>query len=400
MRLVPRVTELELSVTLALDARAKALRAAGRDIVNMAVGEPDFPAPEIARQRASERALSGDVRYTPAAGTESLRRAVADQLRATRGVGYEAQDVTICHSAKHALSAALEALVEAPDEVVIPLPAWVSYFAMVQIAGGKSLGVHPRGDGSPDFDAIERAIGPNTRGMLLNSPSNPSGRVLTRAELLAFAELAEKHDLWILSDEIYRRLTYDGAEAASPVSVHEAAHERTVIVDGASKSFAMTGYRIGYVAGPRDLVASVTRLTSQTTGAPNTISQDAFEAVLRQEPPEVAHMVTTFAARRDRIVAGLEQIGLELPRPEGAFYAFPNVAPWLDERGSVGFCEDLLEAKGLTLVPGAAFGLDQHVRLSYATSQDAIDEALRRLGAFLAERPRTDQIQPARSTNQ
>ena len=388
MRLNARVRSIAMSTTLALDARAKALAAAGRDVINMAVGEPDADAPEVV-QIAAERAVrGGNVRYTPAAGTPSLRAAIAAHVSTTRGVPFTSGEVTVCHSAKHALSGALLALIEPGDEVLLLLPAWVSYVEIVRYAGGVPVAVGARPDLGPDLDAIARAVGPRTRGILINSPCNPSGYVMTEAEVRAVGELAEARDLWIVSDEIYRRLVFEGEPAFSPVSISPAVRARTAVVDGGSKAFAMTGYRIGYLAAPRELAAAVGRLHSQLTGCPNAISQAAFEAALIAEPPEVERMAREFALRRDLLVNGLRRIGLETPWPRGAFYAFPRVAPWLDERGSNGFCEDLLESADLCVVPGSAFGADEHVRLSSATSTSVIAHALERLERFLSQHPR------------
>jgi len=384
MKLSRRVASLEFSVTLELDARAKELRAQGVDVVSMAVGEPDFPAPPAAQEAAIAKVKSGDVRYTPAGGTASLRAAIARHVAATRGVPLEAAEVAVCHSAKHALSAILLCLVDEGDEVLVPLPAWASYFEEIKIAGGTPVLVPPRPDGRPDLDTIESAITDATRLIMVNSPSNPTGYVWTDDEVEALAELTVERDLWILSDEIYRRLVYTGPPPKSTLST--AARERTIVVDGASKCFAMTGYRIGFAAGPAELVSAIARLNSQLTGSPNAISQAAYEAALDEEPPEVETMIAAYAERRRLLLAGLEELGLKTPDPRGAYYAFPDVSAWLDERGSVGFCQDLLEEERLALVPGAAFGLDGHVRLSYAIETDAIREALRRLGTFLATR--------------
>lgn len=392
-----RVSALAFSTTLALDAKAKALAAAGRDIINMSVGEPDFPAPKAVQDAASAKALSGDVRYTPAEGTLSLRKAIAARLTGTRGIPYTEQEISVCHSAKHALSGACLSLIEPGDEVLLLLPAWVSYDEIVLFCGGRPVTVKSRRDCGPDLDLIAKAIGARTRGIILNSPCNPSGYVLTQAEVRAIAALAEKHDLWIVSDEIYRRLVYEGEPDFSPAQVSPAARARTVIVDGASKAFAMTGYRIGYAAAPPPIAAAIARLHSQLTGCPNAVSQAAFEVALRSEPPEVAAMVAEFDGRRRVLVEGLEKIGLDVPWPRGAFYAFPDVSPWIDERGSTGFCEDLLEEQDLAVVPGSAFGVDDHVRLSYATSIGNIERALERLGKFLATRRRAPASAAARA---
>lgn len=388
MRINARVQAIAMSTTLALDARAKAFAASGRDVINMSVGEPDANAPEVVQAAAEKMVRSGKVRYTPAEGTASLRRTIAAHVSATRGVAFTPPEIAVCQSAKHALSGACLSLIEPGDEVLLLLPAWVSYVEIVKYAGGVPVSVPSRKDLGPDIDAIRRAIKPKTRGILINSPCNPSGYVMTKEDVRAIGEVATARDLWIVSDEIYRRLVFEGDPSCSPVSVSHAVRERTVIVDGASKAFAMTGYRIGYVAGPPELAAAVGRLHSQLTGCPNAISQAAFEAALTSEPPEVERMVREFAVRRDRMVKGLRELGLETPLPRGAFYAFPKVAPYLDARGSSGFCEDLLEQVDLAVVPGSAFGVDEHVRLSCATSMSVIERALERLGRFLSTRAR------------
>ena len=389
MPLSQRATSISLSVTLALDARAKALAESGRDVINMSVGEPDFPAPKVVQDAACAKVRSGDVRYTPAAGTRALRKVIADHVGAVRGLQFAPDEITVCHSTKHALSGAMMALVDPGDEVLLLLPAWVSYVEIVRLAGGVPVPVPARQDCGPDFAAIERAITPRTKAVLLNSPSNPTGYVWTHDEVRRLAELCERRDLWILSDEIYRRLVYEGEPNLSPASVSPALRARTVILDGASKSYAMTGYRIGFVAAPREVAAGVERLHSHLTGAPNSVSQEAYLAALAgAEPPEVARMCAEFDSRRRFLVGALREMGLEVPWPRGAFYAFPDVRRFLDARGTRGFCEDLLEKHDVALVPGTAFGVDTHIRLSYALGFDQIRTAAERLAAFLAAHPR------------
>lgn len=384
MKISVRARGIELSVTLALDARAKALMAAGRDLVNMAVGEPDFPAPPEVRRAAVERVESGDVRYTAAAGTPELRAALARHLEATRGGRWTANQVVVCHSAKHALSGAILALFQEGDEVLVPLPAWVSYDEILRIAGARPVHVPGRADLGPDMAAIAAAITPRTRGILLNSPCNPTGYVWSKGELAALVELAEAKDLVILSDEIYRRLVYGERPFVSPLEVSPAAQPRTVIIDGASKAFAMTGYRIGFAAGPEPVIDAIARLHSQLTGSPNAISQAAYLAALQQEPPQVEGMRLTYQRRRDVLVEGLRRLGLPTPAAQGAFYAFPNVSAHLRGAQDSGpFCEHLLEQQGVVLVPGSAFGAPHHVRLSYALGEDRLQEALVRLARFL-----------------
>ena len=381
MQLNRRTADVSLSTTLALDARAQELKAAGRDIVNMTAGQPDFPAPEAVQAKAQETVRGGNVRYTPAAGRLSLRKAIAAELEATRGITYAPDEIVVCHSAKHALSGSFLSLVTPGDEVLLLLPAWVSYDEQIRFAGGTPKGVRPRPDGGPDLDALRAAVTDKTRGMLLNSPCNPSGYVLTKAEVEALVALCEEHDLWIVSDEIYQRLIYEGEPNVSPAQV--GGQDRTLIIDGASKAYAMTGYRIGFVAGPQPIVAGIGRLHSQLTGCPNAISQDAYEAALREVPPELARMRAEFDQRRQLMLEGLAQTGLSVPHPRGAFYVFVNVETLLDERGSAGFCEDLLEREGLAIGPGSAFGMDDYVRFSYAVAIEQCREALLRFQRFL-----------------
>ncbi len=382
MQLASRVSTLELSVTLALDAKARELASAGRDIVNMSVGEPDFAAPKVAQDASVAKIRSGEVRYGPAAGQLPLRAALARELTETRSREFAPENVVVCHSAKHALSGALMATLEAGDEVLIPYPAWVSYVQLVRIAGAVPVGVLPVDGVRPNLEGLRRAITPRTRLILINSPNNPSGYVYEDGEIEAVLALAKEHGLWLLSDEIYRRLVFEGAPAASPATLDGDGH--TIVVDGASKCFAMTGYRIGFAAGPKEVIGAIARLHSQMTGAPNAISQAGYQAAVEVgTPPEFEHMLAAFRERRAALLEGLERLGLETPEPRGAFYVFPDIGPYLDERGSVGFCEDLLEREGLAIVPGAAFGMDRHVRLSYATDLKNIHQALDRLGSFL-----------------
>jgi aspartate aminotransferase len=279
-------------------------------------------------------------------------------------------------------------LVDPGDEVLLFLPAWVSYVEIVRIAGGLPVSVPARADCGPDFEAIERAITPRTKAVLLNTPGNPTGYVWTHAEVRRLAELCERRGLWILSDEIYRRLVYEGEPHLSPASLGPKTRARTVVLDGASKSYAMTGYRIGFAAAPREVAAAIERLHSHLTGAPNTVSQTAYQACLSgAEPPEVAQMAAEFDKRRRFLVGALRAMGLEVPWPRGAFYAFPDVRAYLDERGTTGLCEDVLEKHDLALVPGTAFGVDTHVRLSYALAFDKIQIAAERLRAFLDAHP-------------
>ncbi|HRV80114.1 MAG TPA: aminotransferase class I/II-fold pyridoxal phosphate-dependent enzyme, partial [Planctomycetota bacterium] len=284
---------------------------------------------------------------------------------------------------KHVLSNALLLLIEPGDEVLLFSPAWNSYEAQIEFAEGKAVWVPSLPNLRPDFEAIRAAIGPKTKGMVLNTPTNPTGCVWNRAEIEAIAALAEEHDLWIVSDEIYRRLVYHGSEFHSPTSLSPSVAARTVIVDGASKTYAMTGYRIGFAVAPIPIADAIERMSSQMTGCPNYVSQVALQAVIGTEPPEVEAMHAEFEARRDVLIPGLRSIGLAVEEPGGAFYAFPSVREHLQGRTVEEFCSALLEEQSLAVVPGTTFGSPDHIRLSYALAMADIESALERLGKFL-----------------
>lgn len=386
MRFSPRVVDIPASLNLALNTRAQALHAEHGDVVNMSVGEPDFDAPASVQEAARAFVGSGAVRYTAAAGTPTLRSAIARHLVATRGVDYAPADITVCHSAKHAIAGAVMALCSDGDEVLLPAPAWLSYEEQIKFSGARAVWVGGRPDGGPHFAALRAAITPRTRGVFVNSPNNPSGYVWTADEMEAVVELAVEHDLWILSDEIYRRMVYDGVEVPSPAAVSNEGRARTILVDGASKAYAMTGYRIGFLAGPTQLAAAVARLHSHLTGSPNAISQAAYEFALATEPPEVERMVATYDERRRFLVPALNELGLATPMPQGAYYALSDVSPWLDARGIFGFCEDLLEEERLAVVPGPVFGVEGRIRLCFGRPIEDCRAAVERLERFLARR--------------
>jgi aspartate aminotransferase len=389
MELSQRAAGLSGSATLRLAAAAKAMAASGRDVINMAVGEPDFDAPRVAREAAHAAVDSGKVKYTPAAGLPSLRQTLAETAGAARGVTYTPQNVVVCHSAKHALSHALLALVNPGDEVLLLPPVWGSYDAQVEFAGGTATHVAPLPGEScaPDLAAIEAAIGPKTGGIMLTTPCNPSGYVWSREDIDGLCEIVLKHNLWLISDEIYARLVFDGAEHHSPASHSTAMKERTLLIEGASKLYAMTGYRMGALIATEKVAASVGNIQSQLSGCPNYISQRAYEACLQSEPEEVAPMIAEFDRRRIVITEGLERLGLKGPTPRGAFYAFPDMSRYFGDGGSAEtFCADLLEAEALATVPGSVFGAPNHVRFSYALAEPKVREALERLERFLKSR--------------
>lgn len=380
-----RAAALSGSATLALAAKAKEMAAGGRDVVNMAVGEPDFDAPRVAREAAIAAVRSGKVKYTPAAGTASLRDTIAAWVERERGVPTARENVVVCHSAKHALSHTLLTLAGPGDEVLLLPPVWGSYDEQVLLTGARCTHVQPLPGPAcaPDLAAIRAAVGPETRGIMLNSPSNPSGYVWSADEIRGLCEIVLEHDLWLISDEIYGKLVFDDAVHVSPAAHSDEMAARTILIDGASKVFAMTGYRIGFLRTNPEVASTVANMQSQVSGCPNYVSQAAYEACLREQPVEVPEMIAEFDARRRLFVRGLKAMGLEGPRPSGAFYAFPDMSRYFDERGAAGFCADLLESEALATVPGDVFGAPAHVRFSYALSQERLETALERLRSFL-----------------
>ena len=388
MHLSRRARSVSHSLTLALAARARELAAEGRDVVNMAVGEPDFPAPAAAREAAAAKATGGDVRYTPAGGTPALRAALAEHLTATRGQAFTTREVCVTTSGKHALSLIARTTLDPGDEVLIPAPAWSSYVEIVRLVGAFPVVVPCLPGGGFDVAGCARSVTPRTRAIWINTPSNPTGHVWSRDELAAVARLAQDNDLWIVSDEIYRRLLHGDRPFTSPVQLSPEVRARTLIVDGASKVFAMTGYRIGFAAGPAEAVGALERIASQELGSPPAVSQEAYLACLGSEPPEVEQMARTFTRRRDLLIAGLTELGLRAPQPHGAFYAFPDLAPHLGAADSAdAWCAELLEQEAVVLVPGSNFMCPTHARLSFALGEERIAQALERIGRFLARRP-------------
>ncbi|MGE3172280.1 MAG: pyridoxal phosphate-dependent aminotransferase [Planctomycetota bacterium] len=376
------------SVTLAIAARSLALRAEGRDVVSLGAGEPDFPTPEPIARAGIAAIERGDYRYTAAGGTPALRAAAARWLCAAFGLRYEAAEVLVTAGAKPALHMALTAVLEPGDRVLVPAPYWVSYPALVHVAGGETVVVPPSPERAfvPDpaqLDALAAQHG--ARGLVLNHPNNPSGAVPTRAELQAIVDVARRRDLWILSDEIYAQLRYDGAEHVSPAAV-DGGRERTMVVAGFTKSHTLTGWRIGFLAGPSAVIDAAGRIQSQVLGSPPTVSQAAALAACAEPPgEEAARRLPEFDARRRYLVTALNAIdGLRLQPPRGAFYALVDATAWCTRLGvdDVRLCERLLEEQLLAVVPGSAFGAPGFVRLSYAASMDRLRAAVERLRAF------------------
>lgn len=390
-----RARELEPSATVALDTRAKELIAAGVDVVNLTVGEPDQDTPPAAREGAIAAIGNGMTKYTATAGTPALREAIAASLERECGVRYAPGEIVVSTGAKQSLYNAMMVLVDPGDEILIPAPYWVSYPEMVRMAGGTPVFV----EGDPELGhkmpvgAMRAAIGPRTRGLVLNNPTNPTGAVYTRDELEAIVDLALERGLFIVSDEIYRRLTYGGADAVSVASLSPEARRATVTVNGFSKAYAMTGWRLGYAAAEPAVARAMADLQSQVTSGASSISQEAGRAALGAGDGPLRDMVRQFDERRRYVLGRLEAMpGMRVvAAPEGAFYVFPDVSGCLGRRvggvevaDAAGLAAVLLEHARVAVVPGEAFGAPGHLRLSYATSMDRLEEGMNRIESALA----------------
>jgi len=385
MAFAHRIQGLRAEGAYAILARAQALEAEGRDIIHLEIGQPDFDTYSHVALAGVQAIVSGKTRYNPPSGVPALRRALADDAGRRRGMHFGAEQVVVAPGTKPLLFLPLLALLEPGDEVIYPDPGFPSYEAAINLAGGSPVPiplVEERGY-DLDLDALQAAIGPRTRLIILNSPGNPTGGVHPRETLERVAELARGHDLWVLSDEIYARLVYDG-EAPSIAALPGMA-ERTIIADGFSKTYAMTGWRLGFGIMPADLAARMDLLLTHSVGCTATFTQFAGLEALLGPQDEVDRVVAEFCRRRDLIVAGLNAIpGVHCPVPRGAFYAFPNVSSF--GLPSAELAEFLLAEAGVALLPGTAFGRngEGYLRLAYANSVENIQQALERMAAALA----------------
>jgi aspartate aminotransferase len=383
MEIANRMKQISPSMTLAIDSKAKKLVAEGQDILNFGAGEPDFNTPAVICEAGKKAIDEGYHKYTPAAGSLELRKAVAEYFKREYKVEYNPNDVVISCGAKHSIYNAMLALVNPGDEVLIPSPYWVTYPEQVKMAGGVPVYVEcPESD---EFKltaaALKAKITPKTKLLILNSPSNPTGAVVNRKAMEGIAELCLQHKLWVISDEIYSKLIYGEEHVCFPALSKEIAAQ-TVLVNGASKAFAMTGWRIGYAAGPSNVMKAIGDFQSHSTSNPTTLAQKATLAALTLPDSEIQKMVQVFRARRDMIVDGLNAIpGVKCVKPAGAFYVFPNVKGLLKpgRANSMELSEYLLEKAKVAITPGIAFGAEGYMRMSYATSEKTILEGLKRI---------------------
>lgn len=390
-----RAQNIAPSLTLSIDARAKEMRATGLDVVGFGAGEPDFATPQFICDAAKEALDKGMTRYTPAAGTVALRQAICDKLKRDNDLDYTPSDIIVSNGAKHSLYTIFQTIIDPGDEVLIPTPCWVSYPEMVRMAGG--IPVFIPSDESNNFVPTHRDIASRvtrrTKAIILTSPSNPNGSVWSREDLMFVANLAVTHPFFVVSDEIYEKLLYDGAEHVSIAQLGEQIKNQTFVVNGMSKAYAMTGWRIGYVAGPRIEIRAMGAFQSQATSNPNAMAQYASIAALESDQSCVAEMVKEFEKRRDVMYERINAIpGLSCLKPQGAFYIMLNIKNILGRtyhgraiEGSMDFAELLLAEKQVALVPGVAFEAEGYCRLSYATSLEQITKGLDRIEAFVSE---------------
>lgn len=361
------------------------MKAAGEDVIGFGVGEPDFDTPDNIKEAAIKAIKEGQTKYTPASGTMALKKAIAAKLKRENNLDYEPSQIVISNGGKHSLINTFMAILNEGDEVIIPAPYWVSYPEMVRIAGGipVSLATHEKNNFKFTLSELKEAITPKTKAIVINSPSNPTGMVYNKKELQEIANLAVEKGFYVISDEIYENLIYNG-EKVSIAGLGDKIKEQTILVNGLSKSYSMTGWRIGYTASNQKISKIMSNLQSHMTSNPSSISQAAAVEGLNGDQSSVDKMLKAFTERREYLVNALNEIdGVSVLSPDGAFYAFVNIKGVLKGRTSEEFCKELLQKQKMALVPSEGFGIEGYVRWSYATSMDMIKEGVKRLKTFL-----------------
>ncbi len=395
MKLSTRAMNMEPSATLAISAKAKAMKREGKPVISFGAGEPDFTSPRAALDAAREAMERGETHYTPATGIPELKEEVAKYYERRFGLKYNfSKEVIIGSGAKPLIYEALGCLVDPGDEVMIFAPAWVSYVEQIKLCDGKPVIIDTTRSGFlPTASLIEASLSSHTRGMIINTPSNPVGVIYPKETLNVIADLAIKHDLWIIYDEIYERLVYDGLEHINIVSIKPELRDRTIIINGASKAFAMTGWRIGYALGPQEIMSKVGDFQGHLTSNASSISQWAAVGALRGAEEDVKRMHKAFDERRKKMIALLKEVSnISFVEPKGAFYVFVDIRNCLGKTyegktidDDIKFCEMALENKYIALVPGSAFLAPGFVRFSYANSMEEIEEGVRRFKEMVSE---------------
>ena len=390
MKFSNRIEQVNPSMTLAIDAKAKEMKANGEDVIGFGAGEPDFNTPERIKQAAIRAIEANDTHYTPVGGTNELKDAIITKMKRDNGLDYDRNQILVSCGAKHSFYNLAQALWEEGDEVIIPAPYWVSFPEMVGLAGAKPVIIET--DAAHNFkitvDQIKKVLTPNTRAILINTPSNPTGFAYEKSELEAIAQCALENNLLMISDEIYEWIIFDGFKHTSIASLSKEAQKNCVVINGVSKCYAMTGWRIGYIAADAEIVKKVTKLQGQSTSGPCSISQAASIEALVGPHDDVLEMVREFEKRRNVMVDQLAAIpGVSCNKPNGSFYSFPDFSDLNGKKdrngkviqGSLDFTEFLLTEKKVAIVPGIAFGADANARMSFATSLDKIEEGVKRI---------------------
>lgn len=391
MKLSRRVMELSPSTTLAITAKANELRRQGHDVIGLGAGEPDFNTPKPILEAAKKAMEAGHTKYTPSGGIPELKSAIRKKLERDNGLAYDPSQIIVTVGAKHALYNLFQVLLDPGDEVIIPAPYWVSYIEQVKLAGG--VPVILDGDEANAFkvtpDQLKAAITERTKAFLINSPSNPTGTVYKKDELLALGQVCLEQNVLIISDEIYEHLIYGDEPHTSMASLGPDFYQQTVVINGVSKTYAMTGWRIGFAAGNEQIIRAMTDLASHSTSNPTSVAQYAAVAALEGSQDEVQSMGQAFKERRDYLVQRLQAMqGIHFHPPEGAFYVFANIREAVNRAGlqtADEWVKALLEEERVAVVPGSAFGAKDHVRFSYATSMQQLEQAMDRMERFIGK---------------
>jgi aspartate aminotransferase len=387
MQLADRVSQVTPSLTLSITAKALALKAEGVDVCSFSAGEPDFPSPAHVVAAAKQALDEGKTKYGPAAGIPQLRQAIADKLARDNQLNFAPDQIIVTNGGKHSLYNLMMAMVNPGDEVIIPVPYWVSYPEMVKLAGGNPKLVNTDAGSGYKItpEQLEAAITDKTKLFVLNSPSNPTGMVYTPDEIKQLAAVLERHQhVWVVSDEIYEKILYDGAQHLSIGAVSPTMHDRTIISSGFAKAYSMTGWRVGYLAAPKDLIKAATTIQGHSTSNVCTFAQYGGLAALQGSQDCVEEMRQAFAQRREVMFKLLNEIpGFSCTKPDGAFYMFPSIQDL--GIGSIEFAQQLLEAENVALIPGIAFGMDSNIRLSYATDLATIEKGCERILRFVKQ---------------
>jgi len=395
MSISKRVSTISPSVTLAITAKAKRMKQEGIDVIGFGTGEPDFDTPTHIKEAAKKALDEGFTKYTPASGMEELKEAICRKFKRDNNLDYSPQEILVSCGAKHSIFNAIFVLCNEGDEVILPSPYWVSYPEMIKVAGARPVVIETtqKNNFKVTPQQLQEAITPKTKLFILNSPSNPTGMVYTKEELELIGNILIKRGIFCVSDEIYEKIIYDGHEHISIASLGQAIKRLTIVINGVSKSYSMTGWRIGYAAGPKEVIQAMSNLQSHSTSNPSSISQRAALAALEGHEKFSSEMVAEFLKRRDYIVKRLNSInGISCLKPQGAFYVFPDVSQIIGKtfrgqlvKDSVSLSEILLAEANIAVVSGSAFGADSYLRLSYAISMEIISKGLDRIAEFVKE---------------